>query len=199
MMNCAGLRPILSFYLEKETGPMETLEARRHLDSCASCQSRARRMAETMARCDTVAAPAPSLDIARMVMGRLSAFKRASREATPVMAAKWSGLAIVLSAALGVTLTRLTPMSRALSRPITFLAGLVAGGEGDRLGKLVGGALPLLPSAIAGGVPSDLAPATAMDAAVTVQVLGTALVVGLVLAIPVALLTAWLLHRESAS
>jgi predicted anti-sigma-YlaC factor YlaD len=199
MIDCTGLRPLLSFYLEKETGPLETLEARRHLDSCEACRTRARRMAETMARCDAIPEPAPTLDIARMVMGRLSSFKRASREATPLMAAKWSGLAIVLSAALGVTLTRLEPMSRALSRPVAFLAGLVAGGEGDRLGKLVGGAVPLLPSAIAGRVPSDLAPATAMDATVTVQVLGTALVFGLGLAIPVALLTAWLLHRESAS
>ncbi|MGH9868411.1 MAG: anti-sigma factor family protein [Candidatus Polarisedimenticolia bacterium] len=197
MMDCGGLRPILSFYLEKETGPLETLEARRHLDACPACRARASRMAGTMARCDALEAQSPASDITAMVMGKLADLKRAARRVEPALAAKWSGVALLLAAGLSAISSPVTPVIRLLSRPAAFLAGLAAGGSGDRLRDALGGALPLLPASLSDGVRSDIASA-GVDAALAVQLLGTALVFGLGLAVPVALVTAWLLHREAS-
>jgi len=197
-MDCSGLRPILSFYLEKETGPLETLEARRHLDACSACRTRASRLAGTMARCDALEARSPSTDIAALVMDKLASLKRAAGRVEPALAAKWSGVALLLAAGLAALTSPVTPVLRLLSRPAAFLAGLAAGGSSDRLRDALGGALPVLPASLSGGVRPDIASA-GVDAALAIQLLGTALVFGLGLAVPVALVTAWLLHRETSS
>jgi hypothetical protein len=200
MMSCVRLRPILGLFLEKETDPLETLEVRRHLDSCASCQRRARRLEQTLARCDAIPEQLPAQDIAGAVMQRLTSLKRSAVAANPAMAAKWSGIGLILAAGLTAISMPGAPVLGLLARPVAFLVSLASGGEQlDRLRQIAGKAASLLPGALAGGVDADVASRTGFDGALAIQLLGTALVFGLGLAIPVAILTAWLLHRESAS
>jgi len=200
MMSCARLRPILGFLLEKETGPLETLEARTHLDHCPACQTRARRMERTLARCNAIPDQSPSRDIAGDVMQRLTSLKRTAAAANPAMAAKWSGIGLILAAGLTAITMPGAPVLGLLARPVAFLVSLATGGEHlDRLRQIAGRVLPFLPSAISGAMDTEVASRAGFDTALAIQLLGTALVFGLGLAIPVAIVTAWLLHRESAS
>src|SRR5262245_60098156 len=122
MMDCAGLRPLLTFYLEKETDPLETLEARVHLDSCSACRSRAQRLQGVMARCEALPQKRPGRDIAGAVMDRLASLKRSAHART--LTAKWSGVALLLSAGLAALTRPETPVMRALGAPVSFLVGL---------------------------------------------------------------------------
>jgi anti-sigma factor RsiW len=197
MTACGRVRPMLSFFLEKETGPLETLEIRRHLDDCPACQARVRRLEATMARCDALAAQPAGVDIAGSVMHRLGSLKRAALAANPSLAAKWSGIGLILAAGLAALATPGAPVLGLLARPVAFLVGLATGGDQlDRLRQVAGRALPFVPTALSAGMESDLGRG-GLDAAMAIQLMGTALMFGLALAIPVALLTAWLLHRES--
>src|SRR5262245_46661330 len=134
MMRCAEVRPILSFLLEKETGPLETLEARRHLDGCRACQARANRLSSVMTACAELPESAPSVDLASSVMDSLRALKRAGagkRAASgwDVPAARWSGLAVLLGAGLALVTRPAVPALRALGGPFAYMAGLFAAGD----------------------------------------------------------------------
>jgi predicted anti-sigma-YlaC factor YlaD len=198
MMDCAGLRPLLGFYLEKETDPLETLEARIHLDSCSACRSRAQSLQGVMARCETLPQRRPARDIAVGVMGRLASLKRSAHART--LTAKWSGVAVILSAGLAALMHPAAPVMRVLGPPVEFLVGLVSGGSQDKLRDLVGSAGPFVPAAVSGALRPGLASgAMGPNVTLTIQLFATGLAFGLGLAIPVAVLTAWLLHREAAS
>jgi anti-sigma factor RsiW len=199
MTSCGNVRRMLSFFLEKETDPLETLEVRRHLDACPACQARARRLEAAMIRCDALASQPAAVDIAGSVMQRLGVLKRTALVANPALAAKWSGIGLILAAGLAALATPGTTFLGFLARPVSFLVGLATGGDQlDRLRAVAGRVLPFVPTALSGGLETELAGRGGIDAAVIIQVVGTALMFGLMLAIPVALLTAWLLHRESS-
>ncbi|HKY33380.1 MAG TPA: zf-HC2 domain-containing protein [Candidatus Polarisedimenticolia bacterium] len=196
MMTCAELRPLLSFFLEKETGPLETLEARRHLDACPRCRARARTMAGVLQSCSDLPAGPPGRDLPGAVMQRLRALKAASG----ARGAKWTGLALLLAGGLGALAAPDAPMRRALGRPLSFLAGLVSqGGASERLRELMAESAPGVPQLVQGGIRAGLSDAAlGMDATLAVNLLATALAFVLALAIPVALVTAWLLHRDAS-
>ena len=202
MMSCADIRPLISLFLEKETGPLETLEARRHLDGCHSCRSRARRLSDVMRDCAALPKQESPVDIASSVMDRLrqmlasmtSRAEAAGRRA--VLAARWGGLALVLGAALA-TLTRPESASRgAFDRSVDYLTALLNGGDAPgRSSDLAGGALLLALRIFGGGgVRSEMPAGTGLDPIMVAQVTATALLISLLLALPAAVLTAWFLR-----
>lgn len=194
MMTCAQVRPILSFFLEKETDPLETLETRRHLDSCAACRSRADRLGAVMGACAALPERAPGTDVASEVMSRL----RALRSASPDLArsARWSGLLLILAAMLSALARPDARLFRTLSRPIDLLVAFLGGGDpGD---GLAGRIVPILLRGVGGnGLRPELTAGAGLDLLISVQVLATALAIGLLIAIPVAVMTLWFL-RSSA-
>ncbi|HZI93448.1 MAG TPA: zf-HC2 domain-containing protein [Patescibacteria group bacterium] len=202
MMSCSEVRPILSFLLEKETGPLETLEARRHLEDCDACHAKAERISRVMAACGKLAEQAPPIDLSHSVMQKLRAAKSASRraQASPWAppAAKWGGLAVLLGAALAAITRPFGGALRELGAPLTFIAGLLAGtdsadGAADVAGRAVSVALRFVGVALK----PELTSGAGIDLVVTFQLLATALSIGFLLAIPVAILTAWFLHSSS--
>lgn len=192
MMTCVEVRPILSFFLEKETGPLETLETRRHLDACAPCRLRADRLDAVMSACAELPEKAPRTDVATAVMARLRTMKRASLDLSG--AAKWSGLLLILGAMLPAFVRSDTPVLRTLTRPLSFLVGFLGGGDpGD---GLAGRVAPIFLRAMGGGgVRPEITAGVGLDLAVGIQVLATALAIGLLIALPVAVMTLWFLRN----
>jgi putative zinc finger protein len=203
MMTCTEVRPLLSFLLEKETGPLETLEARRHLDGCAPCRRRVERISTVMVACASLPEQTPPADMSGLVMQKLRALKKASARASSTSgwappAAKWSGLALLFGAALGVFTRPAAPALKTLGAQLAFFAGLLAGtdppgGAADVAGRAVGVALRIASFAIRPELTSGSSP----DLVVASRLVATALTLGFMLAIPVALLTAWFLHTGS--
>jgi len=200
MMRCAEVRPILSFLLEKETGPLETLEARRHLDGCDACRARADRLSSVMTACASLPEASPEIDLSSSVMHRLRAIKRAGAGSSfDGPAARWGGLAVLLGAGLALLTKPAVPALKTLGAPLAFLAGLFAGGDGAGAGADFAGRVVAVALKFAGvALRPEITSGAGIDLVVTVQLMATALSIGLVLAIPVALLTAWFLHQGSS-
>jgi|GEM_PF-3622496 len=202
MMRCAEVRPILSFLLEKETGPLETLEARRHLDGCGACQARADRLSSVMAACAALPEASPSVDFSSSVMDRLRALKRAGAATGSTWdgpATRWGGLAVLLGAGLAILTRPAVPALKTLGAPLAFLAGLFAGGDGAGPGTDLAGRAVAVALRFAGvALRPEITSGGGVDLVITVQLMATALSIGLLLAIPVAILTAWFLHQGSS-
>jgi hypothetical protein len=202
MLSCAEVRPLLSFLLEKETGPLETLEARRHLDGCPGCQTRADRLSNVMAACTALPEQTPSVDLSSNVMSRLRSLKRAGAvtgSALEAPAARWGGLAVLLGAGLAMITRPAAPALKALGAPLAFLAGVFAGGDGAAAGPDFAGRAVAVALKFAGvAIRPEMTSGTGIDLVIVVQLMATALSIGLLLAIPVALLTAWFLHQGSS-
>ena len=202
MMSCAEVRPILSFLLEKETGPLETLEARRHLECCDACNAKAQRISRVMAACGNLAEQTPPMDLSSSVMQKLRAVKRASMRAQArgwsPPAAKWGGLAVLLGAALAAIVRPAGPALRALGAPLAFIAGLLAGADSaDGAADVTGRAVSVALRFVGVALKPELTAGAGIDLVVTFQLLATALTIGFLLAIPVGILTAWFLHSSS--
>ncbi len=189
---------MLSFFIEKETDPSDTLETRRHLDSCGPCRARAEGIEAVMGRCSALEEKTPPRDIASSVMERLRQFRdSALADGTLNRAARWTGLALLLGGGLAGASRPETPILGTLGRPLSFLVSLFTGSDADPVGALLESALPMASRLLHGGVGTDLSGSAGIDVSVTLQILSTALVMGLVLAIPVAVVTIWMLHSSS--
>ena len=199
MMKCTEVRPILSVFLEKETDPLETLETRRHLDSCDGCQHRAERLALVMTACADMRQVDTPAGIADSVMQRLRGMKtRAVATGTIDLAAKWTGLMVLLAAGLTAILVPATPALRALGRPIYALIGLVTGADsGEDARNLLSSAGPAILRFLEGETAADLAARAGLDLSISMQVLANGLLFGFLLVIPVAIVTAWMLYTGS--
>lgn len=195
MMHCAEVRPILSFFLEKETGPSETLETRRHLHSCASCRSRAARLSAVSAACASLTELTPPADLSSSIMNRLRALRAAGGMKGTMSAARWGGLSVILGSVLALLSRPDGRMMSALFHPLDYLAALFAGTEAAGSAEGAAQAAAALALAVAGGgVRPELTAGAGVDLLLTVQVVATALLIGLLLAIPVAMVTAWFLR-----
>jgi len=189
---------MLSFFIEKETDPLDTLETRRHLDSCASCRARARGIEAVMERCSAIEDRDPPRDIASSVMERLRQFRdTALADGTLARAARWTGLALLLGGGLAGVSRPETPILGTLGRSLSFLVSLFTGSDSDPVGSLLESALPMASRLLHGGIGTDLPGSAGIDLSVTLQILSTALFLGLLLAIPVAVVTVWMLHSGS--
>jgi anti-sigma factor RsiW len=199
MLNCTDVRPILSTFIEKETDPLQTLETRRHLDNCSACQRRADRLAGVMNACSAMSDAEPSASIADAVMKRLRGMKsRAVAAGTVDLAAKWTGLMVLLAAGATAVMSPATPALRALGRPIHALIGLVAGtGSGENARNLLSSAGPAILRFLDGETASEIAAGAGLDLSISLQVLASGLLFGFLLIIPVAIVTAWMLHNGS--
>jgi len=199
MLRCVEARPMLSFFIERETDPLQTLETRRHIDSCASCRARAEGMREVMERCSDIEEQRPPRDIAASVMDRLRGMRDAAlAEGGLGKAARWTGLALLIGGGLAGISRPETPILGTLARPFTFLVSLFTGGDADPAGRFLDNVLPLAGRMLRGGVGTDLPGSSGIDLSVSLQILSTALVFGLALAVPVAIVTIWMLHSGSA-
>ena len=199
-MSCAEVRPILPFLIEKEADPLETLEARRHLDSCRACRLRADRVSSVMTACADLRDQQPPVDVASGVMERLRGLKAAAAGgriwAPP--AAKWSGLAVLAGAGLALLARPAAPVLRTLGAPLALLAGLLAGADApDGTSDVAGHAVTVALRFVGVAVKPELTSGAGIDLVVTFQLLATALTIGFLLVIPVAILTAWFLHYGS--
>ncbi|MFQ5701496.1 MAG: anti-sigma factor family protein [Acidobacteriota bacterium] len=201
MMRCQDVRPILSFFLEKETDPFETLQARRHLEGCAACRARADRLSTVMRACDAYRDGRPPADTASLVMARLRSLKAtATARGRTSLAAKWTGLAALLTAGLAVltggpaadTLRGYTGPLRAIWEWLSVLGGA------DAVRSFLASAGPAVVRLIDGRLAADLAAGAGLDLTVSVRILATALAFGFLLAIPAAIVTAWLLYDRVA-
>jgi len=193
-MRCADVRPILSFFLEKETGPAETLETRRHLDACRACRSRAEHLSAVSTACASIREVAPATDLASSVMSRLRELRAASGMKGGMTAARWSGLSVILGSILALMTRRDGHALSALFHPFDYLATLLAGTDAASSSEGAGRAAAALAMAVAGGGGgSDLTAGAGVDLLLTVQLVATGLLIGLLLALPVAVLTAWFL------
>ncbi|HET9481860.1 MAG TPA: zf-HC2 domain-containing protein [Candidatus Polarisedimenticolia bacterium] len=196
MIRCAELRPILSLFLEKETGPLETLETRRHLDGCEPCRLRARRLGDIMNACSELRENQPPADIAGGVMAKLRAMKQAAASAAGgALAARWSGLTLVVLAALAGITAPGSAMGRLLVRPFSFVAGLFGPGGGEAARDLAGAAVPVAMRFLNGDLHAELASSSGLDVLLMARLAATALALCFVLAIPVAALTYCLLRH----
>ena len=194
MMRCTEVRPILSFFLEKETGPAETLEARRHLDSCQSCRSRAAHLSAVSAACASLRKRAPANDLSTTVMNKLRAMRTAGGMKGTLSAARWSSLSVILGSIVALLSRPDARMLSALYHPLDFLSALLSGTEAAGSADGAAQAAAALAVAIAGGGGgSELTAGAGVDLLLTVQVVATGLLTGLLLALPVAVLTAWFL------
>lgn len=189
MMRCADVRPILSFFLEKETGPAETLETRRHLDSCRSCRSRAEHLSAVSVACASLEEMAPPVDLSTSVMDKL----RALRAAGGMSAAKWSGLSVIIGSALALLSRPDGRILNVLFHPVDYLTALLSGTDAAGTAEGAAQAAAALAIGITGGSGHDLTAGAGVDLLLTVQVVATGLLIGLLLALPVAVLTAWFL------
>lgn len=203
MMTCSEVRPLLSFMIEKETGPLETLEARRHLDACNACRMRAERISSVMSGCGSLPMQAPPADLSSSVMRKLRAIKAAAaghtdgRRATA--SARWSGLAVLLGAGLALLMRPAVPVLRSLGEPLAFLTGLLAGGDAPQgPADFAGHAAAVALRAVGVALKPELTSGAGIDLVVTFQLLATALSIGFLLAIPAAILTAFFLHLSTA-
>ncbi len=200
MITCSEARPLLALFLEKETGPLETLETRRHLDGCRACSARAERMSGLLRTLDDLPCPEVPRDMGAAVMSSLRVMKAGlSKRDGAALAAKWSGLVLLLASGLSG--------AAASARVLAARADGVLGGAGtlagdgaaaDGVRELIGGAVPVALRALKGGAGWGVLAKADTGLSVAVQVLATGLCFALLLAIPVALTTAWLLHKGSA-
>jgi putative zinc finger protein len=203
MMSCAEVRPILSFLIEKETGPLETLEARRHLDGCVSCRARADRLSVLMTACGNLPCETPPSDLTSTVMQRLRSMKtaatRAGARGLAPATAKWGGLVALLGAGLALVARPAVPVLKALGAPLVMLAGMLGdpespSGATDVAGRAVAAALQYAGVALK----PEWATGAGIDGTLTFQLLATAMTIAFLLAIPAGVLTAWFLHEGAA-
>jgi len=199
MMKCAQVRPILSSFLEKETDPLQTLDTRRHLGECGSCNRRADRLRSLMAACDDLPVAEASSSIADSVMSRLRGIRsQALAMGTVDLAAKWTGLMVLLGVGLTAAVAPAAPALRSLARPFHALIGLVAGGDsGEGARNFLSAAGPAVLRLVSGETSSEVAGQAGLDLSISMQVLATGLLFGFMLVIPVAIVTAWMLHTSS--
>ena len=194
MMRCAEVRPILSFFLEKETGPSETLETRRHLDGCQSCRSRAEDLSAVSSACTSLKELTPRADLSSSVMNRLRALRAAGGMKGTMSAARWSGLSVIVGSLLALLSRPGGHMMSALVHPLDYLSALLAGTEAAGSSEGAAQAAAALALTVAGGgARAELTAGAGVDLLLTVQVVATGLLIGLLLAIPVAVVTAWFL------
>ncbi|HEY3174608.1 MAG TPA: zf-HC2 domain-containing protein [Candidatus Polarisedimenticolia bacterium] len=204
MMTCADVRPILSLFLEKETGPLETMETRRHLDGCDSCRSRAGRLSGVLGACAALASEAPPMDVASSVMERLRRM-RASMSSRPggaakpgALAARWSGLVVLLGAAMAFLAYPGAGGRGAIGRSRDYLAALLSGNDpAGRSTDFAGGTILVALKALGGGFRTELPAGAGLDLILVVNLVATSLLIALLLALPVAALTAWFLRKEA--
>lgn len=199
-MKCSQVRPLLSFLIEKETGPLETLEIRRHLDGCSACLARVARLDNTMSQVASLPQAAPPADIAASVMSRLrnlrtSAVALGHPDASLFHSAKWSGLAVLSGIGLASLTAAFIPALRALGRPLAGLAGLFTDGQAvQQAREFAGAVVPMAMRALNGDTGLELSASTGLDVVISVKLLATALGLASMLAIPVAVLTIILLR-----
>lgn len=199
MMGCLELRPILSLFLEKETGPRETLEARRHLDTCQACRARADSISGLIKACDQLVPAAPTPDISGSVMARLRGLKAAALGSGSLLpAAKWSGLALLLCAGLAGLSRPGSALLEAMRRPLASLGAMLWGGVGeDAAGDMAGTAGGLLLRLADGDLGAQLSARAGLDIATSAQIALTAGGMILLLALPAAVVTVVLLRAGS--
>ncbi len=201
-MNCAQVRPLLSFLLEQESSPYETLEARRHLADCARCRRGSDRLAHVMERCDRLDVAPPPVDVASGVMARLRLMRAAAVQAgdphsSIMTAARWSSLGVVICACAAAMTQAGFSWIRALASPFTSLVGFLTDGQKVQAVRETAGAIaPVAMRALDGGLRLEIAGTGNLGT--SLQILGTALGLGTLLAIPVAALAAWMIHRDNA-
>jgi hypothetical protein len=201
-MNCAQIRPLLSFLVERESSPYETLEARRHLADCTRCRARADRMARVMERCDAMPVAAPTADIATGVMARLRLMRDAAaqsgRDASLFNAARWSSLAVILCTFAGAMSQTGGSLLRAAASPFSWLFNLLSNADRVEAVRETAGAMaPVALRALDGGLRLEVAGPGSGNIMTSLQILGTALGLGTLIAIPVAALAAWMIHRDN--
>jgi len=199
---CGRVRSILSFFLEKETDPLDTLRTRRHLDGCIACRRIADRISVVMQTLSdslgvsrTLADEGPA-DIAAGVMARLRSMKsRSLSDGTLEMAAKWSGLLLILTAGTAAILRQGGVGAKFAANPLGSAVSMF--GEALDLGRLgdLAAALGAALSRIAeGGTLADLAERIGPDALIPLQIAGSALSIVAALAVPAAALAAWMIR-----
>lgn len=197
MMKCSDTRPLLSFLAEKETEPLETLETRRHLDNCRPCARRAEGMARLMDRFDALPEHEPPEDLTPAIMSRLREMRaRLAAEHPGGLAAKWTGLAVMIGSSLAALSSSAGQTSlKTLSKPFASIAGLLSGASLFRdIDELLSGAAPALFRVATTRLGNDVVLETGSDLTITLQILATFLVLLFTLAIPVLGATAWFLR-----
>ncbi len=196
-IRCAEIRPLLSRFIEHETDPRETLRTRWHLDACSSCRSRADRLSAVMTSCDGIASVEPPADLAARVMDALRSMKAAAVAAgADPRAAKWTGLGVLLAVAAGA-LTRRYDLAEKAALPVRLLArGIIRGsGAADAAQSYLSRVAPSLVRFLNPDLGS-VSSASSPDLFMMAHIGGVALLLVLTLAIPVAALTAWMLHSS---
>ncbi len=197
MMTCRQVRPIISFLIEKEAGPGETLEARRHLDACRPCNERELDLRRVMDSVATMKQPAVPGDVAVLVMDRLRSMRdRLSAQGTGQLAAKWSGLCLILAACLIAASASYRQSLSEIGAYRSAASLIESASVADATEAIVGYATPLALQAAGGKLGSEIEFEPASDLSISMSILATALVLLLALVIPAALTAAWLARRS---
>lgn len=196
-IRCSEIRPLIARFIDRETDPRETLRTRSHLDACAACRLRADRLGAVMSACDGIDDVAPPEDVAARVMGALRRMKAAA-PLSEIRASKWTGLGILLAAGAAV-LGRRYDLAEKAAIPVRLLArGVVrTTGAAEAAESWLSNAAPSLVRFL----DADLGAASGAagpDFAVMAHIGGVALLLALLLAVPVAALTAWMLHTSKS-
>jgi hypothetical protein len=197
-IRCAEIRPLLSRFIERETDPRETLRARWHLDACPACRARAGHLGAVMTACDGIAPAEPPGDLAQRVMSALRSMKAAAvASGADRRSAKWTGLAILLAAGAGALLRRYDVADRA-AVPVRLLArGIIrSSGAGEAVQSWLSSVAPSLVRFLDPQLAPGATSATSPDFLMMAHIGGVAVLLALSLAIPVAALTAWMLHSS---
>jgi len=197
-IRCAEIRPLLSRFVERETDPSETLRTRWHLDGCSACRARASRLSAIVSSCDGIERLEPPQDLAARVMTALRSMKAAAAAAgADRRAAKWTGLGVVL--AVGVAaLTRRYDVAEKASLPVRLLArGAIRGsGASEALESYLSNVAPSIVRFLNPDLGQGVSPASSPDLITMAHIGGVAMLLVLTLAIPVAAVTAWMLHSS---
>lgn len=194
-IRCAEIRPLLSRFVERETDPSETLRTRWHLDQCSACRVRTSRLSAIMSSCDGIDRLEPPQDLAARVMTALRSMKSAA--GANRRAAKWTGLGVVL--AVGVAaLTRRYDVVEKASLPVRLLArGAIRGsGASEALESYLSNVAPSIVRFLNPDLAQGVSPASSPDLITMAHIGGVAMLLVLTLAIPVAAVTAWMLHSS---
>lgn len=196
MMTCRQVRPIISFLIEKEAEPREALEARSHIDHCASCRHHEDDLRRIMGSASAMPRATASGDVAALVMDRLRAMRdRLSNPGTGQLAAKWSGLCLILAACLiAMSASYRNSLSEiGVLPPVSGLIGTESVAEAAEM--IVGYAAPVAMRATGGNLASGIELDPASDLSITMSILATGLVLLLALVIPAVLTAAWLARK----
>lgn len=210
MLSCLRTRALLPRLIERETGPLETLEARRHLDQCSRCRTRFDALVEDLRLPLASAGAVPAIesgpvgsgpelpDVAASVMDRLRALRRQSlAQGLPLPGgARWSSLALFLGAGLGAACLPGAPLSRALGRPFAILQGWIAGEWTQHVEEMATAAVPLAARAANGTLRLELPLGAPPELVTVLQILATALGIVFTIAIPAGALAAWLVRAS---